>query len=226
MNRKPFWKRPYPYLIALGLLLVFPFSFIGPDLTKMDWRQIGSRAGWQLTDRLLASLEIEPGDTVADIGAGDGYFTFRLADAVGPTGKVFAVDVEDKLVDTLRRKAEVGNYAQVRVVKGQFDDPLLPDHKLDLIFLCNAYHHIQDRTTYFDRLRRDLKPGGRVAVIDLKVSTLVRLTVPAGHWTTVESMQEEMERANYRPIVRFDFLPAQNYVMFSPLATSDNTPKD
>jgi ubiquinone/menaquinone biosynthesis C-methylase UbiE len=226
MNRKSFWKRPYPYLIALGLLLGIAISFVGPDLTKMDWRKIGSRAGWQLTDRVMASLEIESGDTVADIGAGDGYFTFRLADAVGSTGKVFAVDIEDKLVDTLRRKAEAGNYSQVRVVKGQFDDPLLPDQELDLIFLCNSYHHIQDRTTYFDRLRRDLKPGGRVAIIDLKVSALVRLTVPAGHWTTVESMQEEMQRANYRPIVSFDFLPAQNYVMFSPLSTADNAPKD
>jgi ubiquinone/menaquinone biosynthesis C-methylase UbiE len=226
MNRKPLWKRPYLYLIALGLLLLIPVALIGPDLTKMDWRRIGSRAGWQLTDRVLASLEIEPGDTVADIGAGDGYFTFRLADAVGPTGKVFAVDVEDKLVDTLRRKAEEGNYSQVRVIKGRFDDPLLPDGELDLIFLCNSYHHIRDRTTYFDRLRSDLKPGGHVAIIDLKVSALVRFSVPAGHWTTVESMQEEMGRANYRPMASFDFLPAQNYVKFSPLATADNVPED
>jgi ubiquinone/menaquinone biosynthesis C-methylase UbiE len=208
----------------LGLLLILLVALIGPDLTKMDWRRIGSRAGWQLTDRVIASLEIEPGDHVADIGSGNGYFTFRLADTVGPTGKIYAVDVEDGIVDTLRRKSEAGNYSQVQVIKGQLDDPLLPDRELDLIFLCNAYHHIQDRPAYFDRLRRSLEPGGRVAIIDMKVSALVRLTVPAGHWTSVESMLEEMKRANYRPVESFDFLPAQNYVVFSPL-TADNIPQ-
>jgi ubiquinone/menaquinone biosynthesis C-methylase UbiE len=222
MSRKSLWKRPSFYLVVLCLVFGAAILFVGPDLTKMDWTKIGSRAWWQLPDRVIASLDVKPGDTVADIGAGDGYFTFLLAEAVGPNGRVFAVEVNDELVDTLRRKARDEKYSAVQAVKGEFDDPLLPDGELDLIFLCNSYHHIQNRPEYFSRLRGDLKPGGRVAIIDMKVSALVRLTVPAGHWTTVETMQGEMQKADYRPIVRFDFLPAQNYVLFSPLAAADN----
>jgi ubiquinone/menaquinone biosynthesis C-methylase UbiE len=210
----------------LGLVFAAAIIFLGPDLTKTDWTAIGSRAWWQLPERVITSLKVEPGDTVADIGAGDGYFTFRLAEAVGPDGRVFAVEVNDELVDTLRRKAREENHSSVQAVKGEFDDPLLPDGELDLIFLCNSYHHIKNRAEYFARLRNDLRPGGRVAIIDMKVSALVRLTVPAGHWTTVETMHGEMQEAGYRPIAGFDFLPAQNFVLFSPRATVDNASRD
>jgi arsenite methyltransferase len=223
MSQKPFWKRPLTYVIVIGLLLVLLGALLSPDLTKMDWTKVGSRASWQLPDRVIASLDLRPGDTVADIGAGDGYFTFRLAEAVGPNGRVFAVEVDDHLVDILRRKATEEKLSSVIAVEGQRDDPLLPDNELDLIFLCNTYHHIKNRPEYFARLHRDLKPRGRVAIIDLKVSALVRITVPAGHWTTVETMQEEMRKAHYQPIASFDFLPAQNFVLFSPMPTANET---
>jgi ubiquinone/menaquinone biosynthesis C-methylase UbiE len=226
MSRKPLWKRPSFYLIVLGLFFCAAILLVGPDLAKTDWTTFGSRAWWQLPDRVIASLDVEPGDTVADIGAGDGYFTFRLAEAVGPDGSVFAVEVNDELVDRLRRKARDENYASVQAVKGEFDDPLLPDGELDLVFLCNSYHHIKNRPEYFARLRNDLKPGGRVAIIDMKISALVRLTVPAGHWTTVETMQQEMQEAGYRLITSLDFLPAQNFALFTPRAVADNTSRD
>jgi ubiquinone/menaquinone biosynthesis C-methylase UbiE len=218
MSQKSFWRKPYPYFAAIGLLIGVTFLAIEPDLTKIDWKKITSRAAWQLPDRVIASLEIEPGDYVADIGAGDGYFTFRLADAVGSNGKVFAVEVDDELVEALRRKADDSEYSRVQVIKGRYDDPLLPDGELDLIFFCNSYHHIQSRPDYFDRLRQDLTSEGRVAIIDMKASFLVRFTVPSGHWTTIETMREEMQRANYRQVEGFDFLPAQNFALFSPRA--------
>jgi precorrin-6B methylase 2 len=226
MSRKPLLKRPSFYIIVLGLLFGALILTVGPDLTKTDWTTFGSRAWWQLPDRVIASLDLELGDTVADIGAGEGYFTFRLAEAVGPDGSIFAVEVNDELVDTLRRKAREENYPSVQAVKGEYDDPLLPDGELDLIFLCNSYHHIKNQTEYFARLRDDLKPGGRVAVIDMKVSALVRLTVPAGHWTTVETMEGEMQEAGYRLITSFEFLPAQNFGLFTPRATDDSTSRN
>jgi ubiquinone/menaquinone biosynthesis C-methylase UbiE len=152
---------------------------------------------------------------VADIGAGDGYFTFLLAEAVGPTGKVYAVEVYEEAVDTLEDKAAERGHTNVVAVLGELDDPLLPEGEIDLVFLCNSYHHIDDRTAYFGRLRRDLEPRGRVAIIDLRVSRLIRLLGHADHWTPRETVQEEMSAAGYRREEELDFLPLQNFLIFS-----------
>jgi arsenite methyltransferase len=190
---------------AVGLLAV------APALLKMDLGADG-RAVWQLPDRVIDSLRIQPGDRVADVGAGDGYFTFRLAATVGPSGRVYAVEVEDALEENVRE----GGHENVVVLKGEYGDPLLPDGAIDLVFLCNTFHHIEDRVAYFDRLRGDLAEGGRVALIDLRGILLVRFFVPHGHWTTVETMAEEMAQASYRLDEDFDFLPAQGFAVFSP----------
>jgi ubiquinone/menaquinone biosynthesis C-methylase UbiE len=215
MEKKKFRWTTYA-VSAFALFLVVSFLLVGPDLTKMDYVNLFSRSGWQLPNRVIDSLDIQPGDRVADIGSGDGYFTFLLAKAVGPNGRVYTVEVNDALVNELNQRARDGGYENVVVVQGEYDDPLLPDDAIDLAFLCNSYHHIKDRVGYFDRLRDDLSGKGRVAVLDMKVSFLVRLLVPAGHWTTVETMTEEMLKAKYSRRDRFDYLPAQNFAIFSP----------
>jgi ubiquinone/menaquinone biosynthesis C-methylase UbiE len=215
MEKKRFRWTTY-VVFAFALFFAVSFALVGPDLSKMDYKNISTRSGWQLPSRVIDSLDIQPGDRVADIGSGDGYFTFQLSKAVGAGGKVYAVEVDNNLVDELSQKARDGGYDNVVVVQGEVDDPLLPDGKIDLVFLCNSYHHIKDRVGYFARLREDLSESGRVAVIDLKVSFLVRLLAPAGHWTTVETMTEEMQKASYSRRERFDYLPAQNFAVFSP----------
>jgi ubiquinone/menaquinone biosynthesis C-methylase UbiE len=217
MPPKSIWRRPHLYVAAVAALLVLAIFPVGRDVSKMDYAKLTTRAGWQLPDRVVESLAIKPGDRIADIGAGGGYFTFRLADAVGSEGKVYAVEVDDKLVEKLERKARKRGYSNVVVIKGEFDDPLLPDGEIDLVFLCNTYHHIEDRPGYFDHLRTDLERGGRVAIVDMKFSPLVRLFFLSGHSITMEAMQQEMEKANYRKQDDFAFLPAQNFVIFSAL---------
>jgi arsenite methyltransferase len=208
------WVRRFA--LAAVLLLAAILLLAAPDLTKMDYGRLFSRAAWQLPDRVIESLEVRPGDRVADIGAGDGYFTFRLARAVGPSGRVFAVEVDDELVAALERAARQAGHDNVVVVKGESSDPLLPDGEINLALLCNSYHHIEERMAYFGRLRDDLAPDARVALIDMKASLLVRLFVPPDHWTSVETMAEEMEGASYTLTGRFDYLPAQNFAVFRP----------
>lgn len=216
MGYKPLWKRPLPYAVVIGLLLCIAALLFGSDLAKMDVAKIPRRASWQITGRVIESLEIHPGDHVADIGAGDGYFTFRFADVVGPSGKVYAVEVSDKLIESLEEKARGEGYSNVVVVKGEYDDPLLPDGQMDLVFLCHAYHHIDNRTQYFDRLRKDLNAMGRVGIVDLSPTSLIRFFAPFGHWTTTAMMRDEMRKAHYKEESSFDFLPGQNFLVFSP----------
>ncbi len=177
----------------------------------------GCRASWQHPDRVMTSLCLKPGDHVADIGAGDGYFTFLLAEAVGPEGKVYAVEVTDVKVRWLAKRAAKKGYANVEVILGQFDDPLLPDQTIDLAFLCNTYHHIDNRPTYFSRLRTDLGQNGRVAIIDLRddLAGIAGLLVPQGHTTPKKLLYDEMAEAGYEQVTSFDYLSVQHFEVFA-----------
>jgi ubiquinone/menaquinone biosynthesis C-methylase UbiE len=211
------WKRSYLFLLVTTLLLVAALFLFGDDVSKMDVTRIASRAGWQLPDRVIASLNIASGDQVADIGAGDGYFSWFLADAVGPNGEVYAIEVEDEIVEKLKKAVEEKGLSNVTVVKGDFDDPLLPDGSIDLAFLCHSYHHIENRIEYFDALRTDLALDGRVAIVDLKPTPLVKLLLPKNHWTTKAMMRKEMRLAHYEEEVSLDFLPGQSFSIYMPL---------
>ncbi len=201
-------------VLVLALVVGFGFWALAPVLGKLDYSRLLSRAGWQHPTRVVESLELTPGTKVADIGAGDGYFTFRLADAVGPAGKVYAVDVTESIVDKLKSEVQARGYENIEVVLGELDDPLLPDGEIDVAFFSNVYHHIDERIRYFDRLRSDLKPGGRVAIVEVS-DTPVRFLAPPGHWTPVDRLDQEMAMAHYRKDKSFDFLPIQNFQIYA-----------
>lgn len=200
-------------------LLIFTLALTGcSGLSKLDYWNLHQRAGWQLPDQVVEALNIKSGAHVADIGAGGGYFTFILSDAVGPSGRVYAVDVEEEITIELGDKVSESDYSNVEVILGQFNDPLLPDGTIDLVFLSNTYHHIENRVEYFSSLKADLKPEGRVALIDMKdnLTGIFRLFATTDHWTPRQLLISEMEAAGYRHEGGFDFLPVQNFEMFSP----------
>jgi predicted methyltransferase len=207
--------------MTIGRLLL-PFLVLPllacSGLSKLDYTRIASRAGWQHPDRVIESLEIQAGDQVADIGAGDGYFVPYLAEAVGPEGTVYAVEVDSEKVEALEALVREGGHRNVVVVSGEFEDPLLPDEGVDLVFLCNTYHHIEGRPAYFSRLRSDLRKPSRLAIIDMKddLSGILRLFATKGHWTPLDSLHSELEQAGYRHAASFDFLPVQNFEVFEP----------
>ena len=187
------------------------------------WKRIAydgffGRDGWQQPERVVEVLEIRPGARVADLGAGGGYFTFRLADAVGPDGRVYAVDVDRDMTDYLGERAREEGLDNVVVVLAQYDDPLLPEAGVDLIFTVNTYHHFKDRSAYFARAARALAPGGRVAVIDFRPEGLFQRLFP--HSTSAEVIRTEMESAGYRLDAEYDFLEDQSFQVFGSGAAS------
>lgn len=189
------------------------FSSCGFD--KIAWSQIFTPAGWRQPERVVAALALEPGACVADIGAGDGYFTFRLADAVGPQGHVYAVEVTDALVDELRAETARRGYPNVTVIRGAHHDPMLPDGKVDVAFFSSVFHHIEGRAAYFALLRQDLAAGGRVAVVDGAPDPLHKLFMPF-HFAGAEAVDQEMTAAGYRRTQVLDFLPMQHFQVFAP----------
>ena len=171
-----------------------------------------SRDQWQQPDKVVAALNLKPGNTVADLGSGGGYFTFRLAQAVAPSGKVYAVDVDRDMIALVAERARKEAPAIVETIVAKPNDPALPG-TVDLVFTSNTYHHIDDRVAYFTNLRKYLRPGGRVAIIDFDrrawIEGLLR------HYTPSEFIQREMEQAGYVLQKNNDFLDRQSFLIFA-----------
>ncbi len=205
-------------LLLLALFLVVAGWTSWNELSKLDLSQGPTRAAWQLPSEVLDALNIKPGSRVADLGAGDGYFTFLLAEAVGPSGRVYAVDVDRPTLERLEKEVQTSDYSNIDVIQGELDDPRLPDASIQVVFLCNTYHHLERQPEYFERLKTDLAPGGRVAVIDMRadVKGIAALFVDEGHWTPWDQLHGDMEIAGYRRLERHEFLPMQNFGIFVP----------
>jgi len=173
-----------------------------------------SRDTWQQPERVVQSLAIKPGDHVADLGSGGGYFTFRLAKAVGSAGKVYAVDIDRDMTDLVAKQAKEKNVGNVEGILAKPDDPLLPATGVDLIFTVNTYHHITNRVSYFANVRKYLHSNGRVAIIDFDrrawLEGLFR------HYTPREFIKREMEQAGYTLQHEFTFLDRQSFLIFAP----------
>src|SRR5436309_2696741 len=174
-----------------------------------------SRDAWQKPAELVAALGLHPGMTVADLGAGTGYFSRHLSAAVGPEGTVLAVDTEPNMVARLRERAEAERTVNVVPILASADNPRLPAHATDLVLIVDTFHHIDDRLTYLRGLRRCLRPGGRVAVIDWQKHALP-VGPPPEHKLAHEQVVEEMETAGYALIGEPGLLPYQYFLVFRP----------
>ena len=182
--------------LASGCGALKRFAYAGPG-----------RDAAQQPERVVAALALAKGTHVADLGAGGGYFTFRLADAVGPTGRVYAVDVDPDMLGYLRDRVGKEQRANIEVVEAAPDDSRLPAASVDLIFLCNTYHHLSDRTAYFDSLRARLRPKGRVAIVEY---------ASGNHGTDPGVIRSELEAAGYRSVQEETFLAEQSFLIFTP----------
>lgn len=187
---------------------------------KMDLGRVvtSGRDGWQHPEQVIAALKLQPGERVAEIGAGKGYWVPWLSEAVGPNGVVYAVEVTDEQVAALNDRAAEEGWTNVVVVRGDFDDPLLPDGEIDLAMTSQTYHHIENQTTYFRKLDADLSATGRVAQLDDRhdVPIPIQWLQSSGHWTEPAVLRAEMEEAGYRYVEEFDFLPLQSLQIFVP----------
>ena len=171
------------------------------------------RDEWQKPEAVLAHLDLKPGETVADIGAGSGYFTLRLARAVGPGGKVYAVDIDRGMLEFIERRARQERLNNIQTVLADPHDPKLPAYSLDLVFICDTLHHISDRDKYYWLLARGLKPGGRFVDVDFHKRPLP-IGPPVEMKIAKSAMIDEAKLAGFHLVEEFDFLPYQYFLVF------------
>jgi len=125
------------------------------------------RVATQKIDAVLSKLALKPGMVVADIGAGSGLFSRPLAKAVAPAGKVYAVDIQQDLLDHIAQRNREENIGNIETALGEYDNPKLPARNVDLAFINDVLHHIQHRAAYLKALATYIKPSGRIAIIEM-----------------------------------------------------------
>lgn len=169
-------------------------------------------------ERVLDTLNIQKGESIADVGAGTGFFTFRLAGRVGDEGRVYAVEIEDKLLDYMRAKMEKNGVTNIIPIKSSAPDPNLPPECCDKILVFNTYYYLSDPITFMTNTRRGLKPGGMLAIIGLdpdKSAKLKRGLFFPGKGPSVTKIINEMKDAGFVFRKSFDFLGPRFFLIFS-----------
>jgi ubiquinone/menaquinone biosynthesis C-methylase UbiE len=165
-----------------------------------------ARDAWQKPHEVITALVLRPEESIADIGAGSGYFTRRFA---RHAGKVYAVDIDSKLIEKAKAQAP----PNVEFVLATPDDPKLPSASVDTIFFCDVLHHIANRPTYYEKLSRALKRGGRIVIIDFYKKPLP-VGPPVEMKLTEKQVETELKTAGFRLVKSHDFLPHQYFLEF------------
>ena len=166
---------PPVFLSVIGLVTVSAMAAFqstrpvnpGNPSTLEDFRAgDANREPYQNATGLLTALQVSRGDWVADVGAGAGYYSMRLAEIVGPEGKVFAEDISDSAMRWLNARVKVFDLSNVEIVKGTVDDPRLPADRLEAVLIVDSYHHFTNYQAMLEKILHALKPGGRLIIAD------------------------------------------------------------
>ncbi len=191
-------RRPAPVMSASGA----------------DWLERPGRDEEQKPDEIVRTMNLKSGDVVADLGAGTGYFTRRLAKTVAPLGKVYAVDIQPEMLSLLADNMKKAGVRNVVPVRAETDDPKLPPESLDWILLVDVYHELQQPKATLAKMRAALKPGGRVAVVEYRLEGLTALHIREEHRMSTEQVIAEWGPAGFRLVALHEFLPVQHFFVF------------
>ncbi len=183
------------------------------SVAHAGWLTRADRDAEEQPDRVVRTIHIKPGDTVVDLGAGVGYFTWRLAQVVGPTGKVIAVDIQPGMIEQLEKNLAERNVHNVDVVLGSEDNPKLPVGEADLVLLVDVYHELQQPEKTMEHVRRSLKPGGRVVIIEYRKED-PEIPIQPLHKMTAREVRAEVEPMGFEFDELQSYLPTQHIIIF------------
>jgi SAM-dependent methyltransferase len=179
------------------------------------WLERPEREREEAPSKAIAALDIKPGQVVADVGAGSGYYTARLAERVGATGKVYASDLQPQMVALLEQRVARDRLTQVEVLQATETDPRLPPAAIDLILMVDVYHELARPQEVLRQLRAALKPDGRLVLIEFRKES-PWVPIREEHKMSVREARLELEAEGYRFERVIDVLPWQHILVFRP----------
>ena len=178
------------------------------------WLEREDRYQEERPDLVLEAMELEPGDVVADVGTGSGFYARQMAPQVMPGGRVYAVDIQPEMLQLLSELVEEEGVTGVVPVLSEPDDPKLPEGELDWILLADVYHEIAEPEPVLDKMRRALAPGGRVALLEYRVEDGSGDHIKADHVMSVRQVLAEWRPAGFELVELHEFLPTQHLFVF------------
>ena len=183
------------------------------SVAHASWLTRPERDEEEQPDRVVEALSIPAGATAVDLGAGVGYFTWRLAKEVGPQGRVIAVDIQRGMLDLLAGNLRQREITNVDSVLASPDDPGLPRGEVDLVLLVDVYHELAEPEKTMEHVRQALKPDGRVVIIEYRKKD-PSIPIKPLHKMTVKEVRAEVEPVGYKLVEVLDFLPTQHILIF------------
>ena len=187
-------------------------SFVMGHLAA-DWLNRSSRIQEEMPDAVVENMNLAPDEVVADIGAGSGYFSFRIAEKV-PDGEVLAVDIQQEMLDLIERRKTAGGGENIRTILGAIDDPRLPESSIDAAIMVDAYHEFSHPFEMIDGIHRALKPGGRIFLLEYRGED-PSVPIRPLHKMTEEQVVREMSVFGLEWTETLDFLPWQHMMIFT-----------
>jgi ubiquinone/menaquinone biosynthesis C-methylase UbiE len=181
-----------------------------------SWLERESREAEQRPSDVFRAMGLKDGDVVADLGCGTGWFARRMARAVGPRGKVYAVDVQPEMLDLVRGYVAAEGVSGVEAVLGTETDPRLAPGSLDWILMVDVYHEFQKPGPMLEAIRRSLKPSGKVALIEYRLEGESASHIRAEHRMSVDQVLAEWVPSGFRLVKQLDLLPTQHFLVFEP----------
>jgi ubiquinone/menaquinone biosynthesis C-methylase UbiE len=210
--------RVIPVILLLGLALAHAQARRQPapvmGTAGADWLTRPERIQEEEPDRMLSSLDITKGSVVADVGAGVGYHVWRLSDIVGPAGKVIAEDIQDGMLQMLRKNISDRRLKNVDVVLGTPSDPNLPGNTLDLVLMVDVYHEFSDPVSMMRHIKDALKPNGRVVLVEFRKED-PSVPIQRLHKMSVQDVRSELEPLGFKFQRSLEFLPWQHIIFFT-----------
>jgi ubiquinone/menaquinone biosynthesis C-methylase UbiE len=182
-----------------------------------EWLVRPEREVEEEPERMLDALEIQPGMTVADVGAGVGYTTMRIARRVGAAGRVLATDVQPQMINLLKGNLKQARVRNVTPILCTPDDPKLPAGEVDLVIMVDVYHECSHPEETLAGIRKALKPGGRLVLVEFRAED-PEVPIKPEHKMSVEQARAEVEPQGFRLRKLHDFLPWQHILEFEKVA--------
>jgi ubiquinone/menaquinone biosynthesis C-methylase UbiE len=179
------------------------------------WLEREGRAETERPDDVVAAMHLQNGAVVAEIGCGTGFFSRRLARAVGPLGKVYAEDIQPEMLDLLQKYATEDGDANIVTVLGGETDPRLPKGQMDWILLVDVYHEFQNPAPMLAKIREALRPGGHVALVEYRAEDHSADHLSPPHRMSVEQVLREWTPAGFELVERIETLPSQHLFVFT-----------
>ena len=182
------------------------------DASGADWLERPQRPRQENTDLIVENMHLQPGDVVADVGAGTGYYTFRIARLVSQ-GKVYAVEIQDELIRKLKKKTDDEKVSNVEVIRGDTLSVNLPDRSIDLAVMVDVYHELSWPREILRSISKSLKPGGRLLLIEYRGED-PEVRIKRLHKTTVAQLERELSASGFALERRVDKFPIQHFLLF------------